>query len=477
MVEPSTQALARKGVVALGLRQVVGMVIRTPLLVIMVRLLGPSGYGQYASATTLIGFLLGLSGLGTEIYLIRTSEQPTVEAEERIFSTLLLSSAVVSGVGFIGSFVVLTDTNRSYIEVFRLALLTLPLNILWIPSMARLERSMRFRALGLIELVGDIVFFAIALPLIYWTNLGTAGAVAGLAGQQAWLLIATCSVSRFVPRLRRPNIETRTAISFGFPFVFSAWVLQLRELANPLIVGHYRGEADVGRVALAQRLTTTVLFTRQSTARVAAVALARVQHDVVELQRAHTVGTQLQTAVASASLGGFALLSTWVIPTAFGAEWESTSRVFSLIAAGLIVQTLFGLHASVLHFLGQGMKLLRIRLVQSAVALGLALLLVPRFGIIGLGIAELGRSATFFLIHRATRSHFQPSYRAAGAWVVSAGPWLCLPFLLTQWMQWVAITAGAMMFLVVGMQQFKSISGIVRLAPSQREPLSVEAVT
>jgi O-antigen/teichoic acid export membrane protein len=419
---------ATRGVVALLGRSVIGAVLRIPLFGLLLRWSGPAEYGRYAASATIVALFLGVAGLGLDVALIRSPAAPAQRDEHATFTLLFLWSLLVTGVGLICCHLLTPVFSGELLGTLRLLMLTIPINTLWIPAFARLERAMDFRRLASVELLGELTFFGASLLGLHG-GLGARALVLGAALQQGALFLTACVLSGFVPGFGIPGPIQHRAVRFGMPLMWAGWLTSTRELANPFLVSRFGTASDVGRVALAQRLGALLLIVRQPVTRVAGVSFAKLADQRTELLIAHRTVTHLQTAITAVTLGGFGLVSTTLLPMVLGESWAGTTPVFVLIGAGLLVQSLFVSHGTVMHLLGGGVSLVKVRGLQAVVTLGVALVAVPAYGAIGIGIAEVARSATNLWVHRAARRWFEPSYKPALPWLAVGLVWLAAPLL------------------------------------------------
>jgi PST family polysaccharide transporter len=417
----------------LAVRHALGMALRFGAVVALTRLIGPSSYGLYAGALAIVTVLSTLSIFGTDVFLIRREEEPGRDVEAQSFSLLVVSSLAAAGLGIL---IAVALAGPVVDEAFGPPLLvlaaTIPLNVLWVPAQARLERSFRYKEMAAIELGGDAVLYGVTI------GLGIAGAgvwapVAGYGAMQAWLLLASCFRARYRPRWYWSRSQLDEILRHGLGYSAADWVARLHELVYPVVVGRYGGPIAVGQVALALRLVDTLSFVKRAARRIAVVALAKLQGDRRRLGRAHSEGMALQLIGTGPPLAAFALVSPWLVPALFGDGWSTATAVFPLLALVTLVGTLFNLHSSALQVCGRNAPVVRLRLAQLLLSLVASVALVPRYGVIGYGLAEVVRLAAFVLVDRSVRTLFVPSYGPAIVWLVAwipplLGAWLGLPW-------------------------------------------------
>ena len=140
------------------------MGIRFLGVVIVTRQIGPHAFGTYSGAAAFIAVAVLLSQMGMEIYLIRQPEEPSKRDYDEVFTFIAVLSAIIV-LAFFGLsvlYVHFRPSAGSSVNVFRLLLISVPLNALWAPAQARIERSFGFRNMAILELGGDVILYLVA---------------------------------------------------------------------------------------------------------------------------------------------------------------------------------------------------------------------------------------------------------------------------------------------------------------------------
>ena len=420
-----------RGAVFLSARQVLGVVVRGGGALLLLRLLGPVEYGLYAGSAAIVVFLALVAPLGVDVYLLQREEEPSEQIQDQAFSFLLVSSLAAVAVGLLLSIgVVRALPDPGFTAPFRALLLAVPLEVLWVLARARMERSLRFGRLAALELGADVVFYIVSLGLAL-RGFGVWAPVAGYVVRQTCQLIAGYVVAGCRPRWDWSPSALREPLRYGIGYSSSRWITESSGLINPLLVGGLLGPAAVGYVAVATSLVDALGFVKTATTRLGIAAFARIQNETERLRNAHREGTVLQVLGTAPLLAGAALLAPLVAPHLLATTWEPVVGVFALCALGAAIGSLFKLHSSVLHACDLNMAVLRVRIVRLVLLLVAALVLIPRAGVLGYGVAVLVRLAGLFLADRELRRLFPPRYREALPWLL-----VCLPPMLAPWVPW-----------------------------------------
>jgi len=215
-------------------RELVGMVIRILGVVVVTRLIGPRDFGIYSGAAAFIVVAVTMAQMGMEVYLIRQPEEPTIDTYNAVFTFVLTLSAMSVVFALVLSAIVehIHPSAAAGVRVFRVLLISIPLNALWAPAQARIERSLGFRKLALLELGGDALLYGTAVPLavLGW---GPYSLVVGIIVWQSWLLVGSYRMARMVPRVTWPNAMWSDFLRHGLTYSSSSWVITVSGLANP----------------------------------------------------------------------------------------------------------------------------------------------------------------------------------------------------------------------------------------------------
>src|SRR6266545_3786599 len=462
----SLRALTLRGGAYLFMREAVGLALRVGGILVLTRLIGPTSYGLYAAPLAVTTVLATVGWMGADVFLIRQASEPARRVYDQAFTFLLLSGSLVGALGLTATFLAAPLLDPRYLAPLRVMLLTLPVNVTWIPAQVLLERRFDYRMLARIELGADAAFYGGAL-LLAWRGAGAWSPVVGYCCMQAWMLLAACVLARYRPRLAWSGGFVRELLGYGFSYSMSNWVLRLRMLVAPLVVGHNLGPQAVGHVALAIRMVDNLGFVTRVTSRVSVVALSNLQHDLARVRRALEEGMALQLLVLGALLGGFAMVADWLVPLLLGPAWARTLAVYGFLAAGSVVYAVFALHQSLLYVLRGSADVVLWAILYLALLAGAAVVLVPRLGLAGYGWAELVSLASYVVLHRSVRRRVQFSYRGVLPWAVACGPPLLAVAVPFPWRLLLLLGAAVVALTPGARRQALAYAGYLKLAVSR----------
>jgi O-antigen/teichoic acid export membrane protein len=409
-------------------REVAGMVVRLGGVLALTRLLGPSEFGLYAGPAALVTFLGLVAQWGTEVFLIRREEEPSERLYDVTFTFLVATTAVVTVGALVLSYAVEWVAGPSpFLDPFRVLLLAVPLNALWAPAQARIERAFRFREMAVLELGGDVVLYVASVGLVL-AGAGVWGPVGGYVAWQLFLLLASYRFARFLPRLHVSEDRIGELWRFGLSYSFADWLQRGKEVVNPLVVGPLLGAAAVGHVALALRLAETLGFVTRATWRVSVAALGRIQSDARRLRRALEEGMTLQLLASGTVFAAFALVAQWAVPGLFGESWSGALGVFPFVAAAYVLMAAFSLHTSLLYVMRRNERVAAVNGARLLMLVGLCASLAPLIGVEAFGVALLVSQVGCFLLDREVRAVLDYRFRRAVPWLMAFLPPVFVPF-------------------------------------------------
>jgi O-antigen/teichoic acid export membrane protein len=401
-------------------RQLVSMALSLIGLLVITRIIGPAAYGPYVAALGICQYAQNLGQAGIGVYLVRADGQVTERTYDVATTLLLLSSGglvllLEASLGLIARWIPMPGLS----PLLAVLLLTVLLQTLTVAASARLERALDFRRVAMIEMVAQLLYYGAALPLVL-LGFGVWSLVSGWCLQQLFLCVAFHVAARYRPRLAWDRAVVRSMLSYTFGYAASDWLWQLRNLVNPLIVGHFLPAEAVGQVGLAIRMMELLSFTKTIAYRLSVAVLAKVQHEPGKLVEAATDGMRLQTLALGPVLIGFSWFGGIVLSHVFGARWEPVMLVYPYLALSYLTNAQFNIHSSILYVLHRNWAVSWFHIVHIVLFAGGAWVAVERWGIVGYGYAEMVALLSYPVIHRSVRDAVgSPLYGISALWWAS----------------------------------------------------------
>lgn len=415
-------------------REVLGVGIRLLGLVLVMRRIGPSDFGLYSAAAAYVVLPATLAQMGAEVFLIRQPGPLPRRRYDEVFTTLLVASGVVVAAGMGISYLVGPLLRpHGVVPPMRVLLLSVPVNILWAPMQARLERRFAFRQLGLLELGGDVVLYGTAVPLAVM-GAGPWSLIAGFFAWQSWLLVGSMALSGLWPRLAWSNRTARELIVHGRTFSVTTWVAGVRSAILTMIVGTFAGAAGVGLVNFAQRLVLTMNFTDRGVHRIGLAAISRASESKSgRLAAALEEGTLLLLVISALPFVVFGLFAHWAILVGFGRVWLPALPLYVLLALWATLRVPATAQRTVLYAYGRNGAPAITSVLELVIVSLVALVAVRELGLIGYGIAALAAVASTINTHVAAQRLIPLEYRRLILPLVALASPMFIPLVPIRW--------------------------------------------
>ena len=430
----SLRRLTVRGGAYLTAREGIGGLIRLGGVTIVIRVLGPSSYGVYSGAAIFVALAAGVAQGGTEVFLIRQQSEPSDELYHVAFTYLLVTSLAVALAAFGLSFAAGTFVHSEQaLVVFRVLVFSIPVNVMWAPAQAHIERRFDYRKMGLIELSGDVVLYAVSVPLALM-HFGAWSLVAGFFAWQTWLLLASLVLSGLRPRLRWSSSIARSLLGHGTSYAASGWIGGIGALTIPIVVGIYRGAAGIGFVSFALRLVDTVAFAQRGAWRLGLVSMSRVGDDRSRLKRGLEEGSILQLLAVGVPIALVSANARWIVPTLFGRSWLPAISVFAILSLVTFLRAPALIQSTLLYSRGRNMPNVTATIIGQGCIAATAIVLVPHFGVTGYGVATACSLVSLLYIQWVVRREIvRFSYRRLWPFVFTLSPIIVMPFVPMPW--------------------------------------------
>lgn len=409
----------RGGVYLIG-RQALGVCLKLIGVMLITRVLGPTEYGFYVTAFNVYQYALLLGQAGVGVYLLRYPGQVPDIAIRTSYSLLMFTAAIL--------FIAMEGTRglvagwsgvTGYYSVMTVVAVALPFQLLSIPATIGLERDLNYRNVAVIEIGGDVAYYAIAAPLALM-GYGAFALGVALLVQKVMFCALALYMSRTMPRFGLDRATVREMVRYAATFSFANWVWQLRMLVNPLIAGPVVGAQGVGLIGMTVGILEMLSIAKTIAWRLSVSILGRIQDNLDKLRQAVTEGMALQTLVVGALLLGFSWTGSYIVPVVFGERWAPVMTYFPYIALSYVTIATFNVHSAVMSVIDRNRDLAIYHLIHVAVFAGTTWFAVRQVGPIGYGYAELAAIPTYLVMHIVlARAVGSPNYSVAVLWWVA----------------------------------------------------------
>jgi PST family polysaccharide transporter len=363
----------------------------------LARVLGPAGFGIVGFATALTGYFAlavnaGFHGVGAREVARRPDEAPAIAAGA-ILVKLLLAVGALAALGVAAWLLDKPPTVKLVVVLSGLSLFTLALDTAWVYK--GLERNRRVAAA---LVLGQASYVATALLVVRGPDHVVRVPLAQFFGELAAALLLA------VPLLR--SVGTRVNVQEGWHLLRSLGPLIITRVLRLLVfsfdvvlIGLLVGDRAVGLYAAPYRICFLLLTVAAAIHASYMPAVTRAARDsAAEVARVAGRSVELSAAVAAPLIVGGMILAVPLLQLAFGPQYVEGAAAFRLL---LLSIGLFFLHGN-MHLV----MLARDRLstetwIMAAAAgsnVGLNLLLIPRYGLIGAALATVVAEGVILLL-------------------------------------------------------------------------------
>ena len=173
------------------------------------------------------------------------------------------------------------------------------------------------------------------------------------------------------------------------PFATNPWASQLRDLVNPIVVGAAFGPSAVGIVALTLRLVTAIGAMREIIRRLALPGMRRLIGEEAQLRGFAENARDAQIFLVGLPLLAFSFMLPLLEEWGIGRSWHGVTKLYPLLAIAHLIGTFSVLPVCALVILQQRKLMVANSAAQLLTLVAAAVVLTPRLGIMGYGVAEI----------------------------------------------------------------------------------------
>ena len=375
--------------------------------ILVARLLGPENYGLYTIILIAPSFLITLSDLGISPALTRFSAQLHTEGKNREAASL-----IKAGILFKLTFTLIISL---FLIIVSEKIATHVLNRPGIGPLIRIAslyligqavlNSVSSAFIGLDEagkssLLMNVqaVVKAVASPLLIVLGLGVAGAVMGTgvgfvvaaASGATILLLHTCQ------KLKRDSMQSenisflqglKTIISYGTPLYLSALIGSLHVQIRHILLALFISNVSIGNYHTAMNFTIliTLLASPIATTLFPAFSKLNIEKHRTQIEKMFKLSIKYTSLIIIPASTALALLSKNIVHTLYGSQYQTAPTYLTLYMLSFLLTGL-GMYVIGALFNSQGdtRTTLKINLINLAISIPLASILIPTHGVPGL---------------------------------------------------------------------------------------------
>jgi PST family polysaccharide transporter len=453
-------------------------IIRNKAVAVM---LGPEGVGLFGLYSSVADIAQSLAGLGVQSSGVRQIAEAVGTGEaDRIARTASVLNRVSILLGLFGALLLvllalpvsnLTFGDHQHAVGVALLAVAVFFRVLSGGQMALIQGMGGISSLALIGVLGALASTIVTIPLIYF--LGTDGVVPSLIAVAVVTLISSWWYSRKLspaaPAMsaRAFRDETAALLKLGFVFMINGFLTFGAAYAIRIIVLQAGGVTMAGLYQAAWSLGGLYAgFILQAMGTDFYPRLTAVSKDNVLCNR--LVNEQTQVSILLAGPGVIATLTfaPLVLRLFYSPEFYAAADLLRWICLGMMLRIIAWPMGFIVVAKGARVLFLLTDVAATAVNVGLAWLLVARFGIVGAGAAFFGlyvwhNALIYLIVRRLSAFRLSPSNRKlVSIFVVLAG----LTFAATQLLPlWAATTLGSAAVLASGLYALRMLADLVPL--------------
>lgn len=390
--------------------RLLGMALLYANQVLMARLMGVSGYGDYTVIMTWINFIVAFCMFGFDhgaqrFFSLLYARQQWGEARGFIrFSFRII--AAVSVLCMIGWFLYLLNNQsahnpydrypRTYSEAFLWSMFIIPL-LAVVYQASAVYRSIHRIKLSLVSVYVMLpVGISVASLIYFYLNGGKMRVDAAvLMNLLCTLLVALFMVKSVKRDLRpkyndtAPKFETRLWLTAGMTYLAMNVLTLVIKQADILFVSHYFGHGEAGIYSAAVKISALIPFGLTIvdyvfTPRISAVF---AKNDRVQLQQYISHAAKI-VLIITIPLSIILIGSGKYLLMIFGAEFKSSYLPLIILIAGQLINAFTGMVGPLMTMTGNQNVFLMVYVVASAIDLLMNYMLVPKMGATGAALSS-----------------------------------------------------------------------------------------
>ena len=372
-------------------------------VLIVIKILGVTGYGYYTIGLTVIGIgiIMANAGLNYGVYRF----VPIFIGQDNIAKVkgviifcvkfVTISGMIIAlGLFLFSEFISVSLYNKpdlvKYIKLFSLTLPFIVLSAIII-NIFKGFNVIKYKVLidDFIVTVSKILLFLCCLVF----GLGATGVIMSyLASRILGLIIGFILLLKIFPNVRdsniKPDVNHREIISYSTPLFLSSFFTIFLNQTDILMLSYYQSPDQIGIYSIANRLSVLVFFIASSTFAIFSPAIAKLlgkgQYEDMEIFL-----NKISRLVLITTMPIFLIITIFSKEalTIFGKEFTAGNTALLILASSFLFNSLIGFAGQILGVMGRSKLMLINSLGASILNIVLNYVLIPRYGIIGAAMA------------------------------------------------------------------------------------------
>lgn len=396
-----------KGMVTIFTGTVIGLIFAFMGRLLVARHWDASDYGIFSLALAILNICVIVSTMGLQGGISRSIAYARGKNEGEKIQGFISASFWLALAGSLILCPVLLFVSESIADnIFHEPALTTPLRIfsIAIPFFTLLNVfTSIFLGFGCVrakvyfkEILRNVIFLVLLLGVIF-LNLSFLGVIyaytASLAISCLLLIVYASKHLSSLIKITKPSVTpvTRELLSFSLPLLGVAMLGMIIAWADTLMLGYFKTSAEVGLYNAAHPLAHFISTPLDALLLVymplATGLYAREQ--MSEMRRNYSILTKW---LCSLTLPLFLILFLFpdvVLNLLFGANYISAAIALRILSLGFIVNNFLGPNGATLIAIGESKFIMWATLATAVLNVGLNVILIPPFGIVGAAVASV----------------------------------------------------------------------------------------
>lgn len=397
------------GAISLTFRRVVLLAITLVVInFLLPRYLPPSIIGTFNLATAIVGFFSFFSDIGLAASIIQKKEEIT---QEELATTFFIQQALVTIIAamlfiaapFIANFYKLDPGGDYLIRALAVSFFLISFKV--IPSVL-FERNLNFKPLVLVEILENVVFVGLLVPLVFLGYGLFSYAIAQVVRSIVGVLVMY-NISPWRVSFTYSLASVRQLLRFGIPYQANSLLALLKDRLIVLVIGKMITKSEVGFITLAQSWAFIPLEVMNIIIRVTFPAYAKLQTDRGALGAAVERSLYVMGLFLYPAVFGILALATNLVEIIGREKWQSILPLVYLYSFSTLWASVSTTFTNVFNAVGEIKITLKLMIMWTILTWALTPLLVWQFGYLGVGLAStiisFSSIATIYLMRQITK--------------------------------------------------------------------------
>src|SRR3989344_238032 len=403
-----------KGMIIFMIAMVLTKILAYGYKIIVSRWLGANDFGLFALALAIISLIASIMISGIQLalsrYIAYHREKKDPEKIKRIIGATLQTILITNIIAGIGFWIFATEIAvffhhpeiASLLKIFAF-LLPFYSTLLTLQKIFEGFQRIELSTAADIVLNGLRILLVGALVLTGMTieGVSTTYLIATICTTVVFWIICEKVLTAFTRNIFTNNVkEMQNIVSFSWPLMISIIVHIIMTWSDTLLLGFYRTASEVGIYNIAT--PTANLLT------VPAVALTTVfmplmsnlfaKKETEQMMKLYSTVTKWTFLIALPVILAIILFPQRIINSTAGMGYVEGASVLLLLGIGVFINAIAAPANMILLAMDKTKFMMKNSIIECIISLGLNFYLIPKFGVLGAGIAFLASSLIIALL-------------------------------------------------------------------------------